>query len=183
MRIIAGIRRGLVLGTFDKKTIRPTKDMVKEFMFNCLATRIDISAGPVLDLFAGSGNLGIEALSRGAPGATFVENDPDAVALIRRNLTKARFEDRAEVVETDAMQYLERPATISCAVIFSDAPYDRRSGNEVLDRISSGGFLITGGILILETSPEEPIRNDGPLAVIKQKKWGESLVTIFQKNV
>ena len=105
MRVITGTARGTKLKTPEGMLTRPTTDRVKEALFNII--QFDI-AGDVLDLFAGTGQLGIEALSRGASRAVFVDHRQDAAALVRENLRRTHFEDRGEVVCTDFTQYLAR---------------------------------------------------------------------------
>jgi 16S rRNA (guanine966-N2)-methyltransferase len=185
MRIIAGQRRGLVLHTFDDTGIRPTKDIVKEFIFNCLANITDMSASTVCDLFAGTGNLGIEALSRGARETTFIENDSRAAAIILRNLKKAELE-KAYVIQKDAVRFLETPSQKTFDIIFADPPYAAALGNFIIDNVTANGYLSPHGVLVLETSPDEILKapDSWPgLKLHKQKKWGESRVTIFQKIV
>lgn len=185
MRIIAGQRKGLTLSRFEAEFIRPTKDIVKEFIFNCLANITDISACRVCDLFAGTGSLGIEALSRGAYAAVFVENDLRAIEIIRRNLKKAKF-DSTDVIQTDALNFLENTTQKQFDLMFADPPYPAALGNFIIDNVSANDYLAAHGILVLETSPDEsfkPVNSWPSLKLVKQKKWGESCVTIFQKTV
>jgi 16S rRNA (guanine966-N2)-methyltransferase len=185
MRIIAGQRRGLILSTFDDAGIRPTKDIVKEFIFNCLANITDMSASTVCDLFAGTGNLGIEALSRGACRATFIENDPRAAALILRNLKKAKLE-KAYVIQADAVRFLETPSQEKFDIVFADPPYSTALGNFIIDNVMANGYLSPHGVLVVETSPDEILKPPDAwpgLKFYKQKKWGTSRVTILQNIV
>ncbi len=185
MRIIAGQRKGLTLSTFEAEFIRPTKDIVKEFIFNCLANITDMAACRVCDLFAGTGSLGIEALSRGAYAAVFVENDAQAIEIIRRNLKRAKF-DSADVVQADALSYLESAEQKPFDLIIADPPYRAALGNSIIDNVSANGYLAARGVLVLETSPDESLKplNSWPdLKLYKQKKWGTSCVTILQNAV
>lgn len=184
MRIIAGQRRGLILSDFDADFVRPTKDIVKEFIFNCLANLKDISVSSVCDLFAGTGNLGIEALSRGCSGVTFVELDPRAVTIIKKNISSTKLQNTTEIVQADALQYLESGKKFD--IILADPPYDRRLGNTLIEKVLQFNCLHPEGVLVIETAPNEkfdPIETFPFFTLHKRKKWGESLVTILQKDV
>lgn len=123
MRIIAGLRRGHRIDGPAGPKARPTSDMVRESIFNILADRVE--GREVFDLFAGTGALGLEALSRGARRAVFVERDRDHAALIRRNVATLRFEDRAAVAPTDAFRWIRgfEPFDAEPALVFLDPPY------------------------------------------------------------
>lgn len=184
MRIIAGQRRGLVLSQFDAEFIRPTKDIVKEFIYNCLANLKDISECSVCDLFAGTGGLGIEAISRGSSKVTFVEIDPRAVQIIRKNILKLKLDSEASVVQDDALHYLEGSDKFD--IIFADPPYDQRIGDTLLEKILKFDRLNPDGVVVIESSPDEtfrPFEKYAGIACYKQKKWGESFVTILRLNV
>ena len=120
MRVITGSARGRRLGELKGMETRPTTDKVKESIFNCI--QFDVEDARVLDLFAGTGQLGIEALSRGASRAVFVDHRQDAAALVHENLRRTHFEDRGEVVCTDFTQYLAR-CRRKFRLIFLDPPY------------------------------------------------------------
>lgn len=184
MRIIAGQRRGLLLSQFDAEFIRPTKDIVKEFIYNCLANLKDISKCSVCDLFAGTGGLGLEAISRGSSKVTFVEIDLRAVQIIRKNILKLNLDSHTSVVQGDALHYLE--GTEKFDIIMADPPYDQRIGYALIEKILKFGCLNPGGVLVIETSPNETFRsldNYPGMSFYKQKKWGESFVTILRLNV
>jgi 16S rRNA (guanine966-N2)-methyltransferase len=123
MRIIAGERRGHKIDGPLGRALRPTSDMVREAIFNILRDSID--GQPVLDLFAGTGALGLEALSRGASHAIFVERDRGHVAIIRRNLAALRFESRGSIVQTDAYRWARtfQPVEGQPVLVFVDPPY------------------------------------------------------------
>ena len=106
MRIIADTKRGLILQSFEHEGIRPTKDAVKESMFNSLSNYLNFDGIAVADLFAGTGSLGIEALSRGARDATFVEKNAEAVTILNRNLQRSGFCDQAQVQKVDVLEFL-----------------------------------------------------------------------------
>jgi 16S rRNA (guanine966-N2)-methyltransferase len=124
MRIIAGLRRGHKIEGPEDRHTRPTSDMVRESVFNILGDLVE--GREAFDLFAGTGALGLEALSRGAARAVFVEKDRDNVALIRRNVAALRFEDRAVVAQADAYRFIrgfEPPEEVTPVLVFLDPPY------------------------------------------------------------
>lgn len=148
MRVITGTARGRKLQTPQGFDVRPTTDNVKESMFNILMN--DIEGRRVLDLFAGTGQLGIEALSRGAESAVFVDKDPESLKIIKSNLALCRFE--AEVVRRDALDYLDLCGKFD--VIFLDPPYDSGLYEPVLNKVNSFDLLNDGGIIIAESRRE-----------------------------
>lgn len=180
MRIIAGLRKGLVLHSFDLDFIRPTKDIVKEFIFNVLANVVDISTTHVCDLFAGTGAIGLEALSRGARSAVFVDHHAKAVELIRRNVHKAGFDAVSEIIQTDVDEYLSRPGPVF-DLIFADAPYAFQVGHFLVEKVGGGGYLRPKGFLIIECSPKHDLANPGDAwRLHRSKRWGESQVHVLQ---
>ena len=132
MRVITGTARGTKLKTPEGMLTRPTTDRVKEALFNII--QFDI-AGDVLDLFAGTGQLGIEALSRGASRAVFVDHRQDAAALVHENLRRTHFEDRGEVVCADFTQYLAR-CRRKFRLIFLDPPMQKNPSRTAIQRLS-----------------------------------------------
>jgi 16S rRNA (guanine966-N2)-methyltransferase len=151
MRIIAGQRRGQRIDGPIGRALRPTSDMVREAIFNIL--REDIEGRPVLDLFAGTGALGLEALSRGASHATFIERDRGHAALIRRNLAALRYESRGSVLATDAYRWVRTYQALDEEPVaaFVDPPYDdyeahprRIQGllSELITKLPPGSLLI-----------------------------------------
>ncbi len=179
MRIIAGVRRGLVLHPFDLPFLRPTKDIVKEFMFNCLANWIDISTVTVWDLYSGTGALGLEALSRGARHATFVEKDERGIQLIRRNVEKAKFETVATVCHLSVEEFLQAPHE-PVALIIADPPYDMTAGNFLIENLGRRGYLAPDGMLVLECSPREAIDEIPQWKRVKSRAWGDSQVYMWK---
>jgi 16S rRNA (guanine(966)-N(2))-methyltransferase RsmD len=153
MRVVTGAARGRKLKTLPGGVTRPTAARVKEAVFSIL--QFEVAGRRVLDLFAGTGQMGIEALSRGAAEAVFVDNSPAALAVVRDNLGQTGLDGRAAVVAADALAYLDtRPAPFGLLLL--DPPY--RSGllAEVLSRISSIDILCPGGIIVCETAADLP---------------------------
>ena len=151
MRVITGTARGRRLKTPEGMDIRPTTDNVKESVFNII--QFDIEGRRVLDLFAGTGQLGIECLSRGAASATFVDRDREALKIVRENLRTCGF--TAQVVQEDALHFLERGGSYD--LIFVDPPYDSGLYDPVLERIKLVDILSDGGIIICEARRETPL--------------------------
>ncbi len=180
MRIIAGTAKGLTLLGPKSDAIRPALDKVKGAIFNIL---YDVSGKTVLDLFAGTGSVGIEALSRGAASATFVDGSPEALKIVRENLKRAQFEDRAQVlkVRLPFNQWNRLPAQFD--LIFNDPPYDRRLVNPTLRAIAREKILAPGGIVIVEHSPRESIEEDLEvvgLVLTDQRKYGQTLISFLK---
>jgi pantetheine-phosphate adenylyltransferase/16S rRNA (guanine(966)-N(2))-methyltransferase RsmD len=177
LRIIAGTARGTRLGPVPKG-VRPTSDRVRESVFNVLGQFFD--GGEVLDLYAGTGSAGIEALSRGCQRAVFVERDRRAVAAIRENLRRAGFEGRAEVVGDDVGRVLDRMLTEGRLfnLIFADPPY-RIAATEVGEIVSRlGALLAPGGRVVIESG-------DAPAGGTKKgvtRRYGGTFVTILERS-
>ena len=151
MRVITGTARGRKLLEPAGMDIRPTTDKVKESIFNIV--QFDVEGRRVLDLFAGTGQLGIEALSRGAKSATFVDASKDAVKIVRENLTRCGFE--AQVVQGDSLQFLERCGKFD--LIFLDPPYATDLVDKALEKIIKFDILSDSGIIICETVREKAL--------------------------
>ncbi len=149
MRVITGSARGCRLTTLPGEDTRPTTDKVKEGLFS--AIQFDIEGRRVLDLFAGSGQLGIEALSRGASGCVFVDRNPEAVAIIKQNLQKTGLSSQSQVVATDALSYLDRPKD-AFDLVFLDPPYSTGLLLPALEKAAK--HVNDGGILICECDEE-----------------------------
>jgi 16S rRNA (guanine966-N2)-methyltransferase len=180
MRIVAGSARGRRLRVPRGRTVRPTADRVKESIFSMLESRYGCEGIAILDLFAGSGNLGIEALSRGAAGAVFVEHDARAATAIRANLEAAGF----------AGEVLVMPATRAIAALhargrrfggaFLDPPYHRGFVGPTLDALARTALVDRGGWIVVEHGrDEEPAERIGALARRDSRRFGDTRVTTF----
>ena len=155
MRIIAGEWRGRALQAPAGQRTRPTADRTRETLFSMLVSRMGSFEGlRVADLYAGSGALGLEALSRGAAHATFVESDPRAIAAIRANVTALRAGERAEVRPLSATTL---PPAQPFDLIFADPPYAAGSGTAVVAAVAAAGWLAKGGWLAIETEAREEV--------------------------
>lgn len=153
MRVIAGTAKRLQLKTVDGMDTRPTTDRIKETLFNMISEYLADSN--FLDLFSGSGAIGIEALSRGAASASFVEQSKRAMACIRENLAYTKLADRADLYETDVINALSRmEGRKSFDYIFMDPPYNQLLEKKVLEYLSSSTLLSEDGLIIVEASLE-----------------------------
>jgi len=183
MRVVAGTARGRPLQAPAGRGTRPTSDRVREAMFSMLASMDAIEGAVVLDLFAGSGALGIEALSRGAAGVTFVDHDPAAVATVRANLGVLGEEaDRATVVCSDVLRYLvgaspALPVPSAPDLALADPPYDFDGWGPLLGALAGGTRL-----LVAETGAEAGAGWDpGPeWETVKVRRYGGTVVTVAQ---
>ena len=179
VRVISGSARGLKLNTPGDDRVRPTTDRVKESMFNIIQDRVYDSQ--VLDLFAGSGALGIEALSRGASQAVFCDNSLDSIKIIKSNIEKAKVVDRSQIVSGDFKRCLRdmEAKNQSFDMIFVDPPYYEGLFEEVLDTIRSCKILKKDGIVIVEHDAKKPIGQVEGLEVYKEKKYGITMLTFY----
>ncbi len=180
MRVITGKARGVVLKTPQGTATRPTADRVKEAVFSII--NFDIPSSNVLDLFGGTGQLGIEALSRGASHAVFVDEREDACSLIRENLQRAKLSGQGDVVRGDALTYLRRTKD-KFNIIFLDPPYARDLLENSLKLISEIDILQSGGIIVTERPVEKELlcSFDG-YERSKDYKYGTTMITIFRKD-
>ena len=178
MRIIAGVKRGHKLYGFEGRDIRPTTDRVKESMFNLIQDFVLESR--VLDLFAGSGALSFEALSRGAESAVCVDKDADAVALINKNNASLGFAD-IKVLNCEAMRFLADTKE-KFSLIFLDPPYNKGIISPIIEEILTRDVLEIGGIIVLESDFSDEHGDFEGLTIIKQKKYGRSYVTVYKRG-
>ncbi len=188
MRVIAGISKGRRLCAPKTASIRPTTDKVREAVFDVLThayNGLNEAAFPFrlcLDLFAGSGAMGIEAMSRGAEALTFVDDSPAAIKLIRRNLEICGFE--ADLLKTDAIAAIRRLAgqKRSFDLIFVDPPYDSSLALDALRSIDGAGIVGKGGIVVIETSKrasmnEIALKN---LVLSDERRYGDTAVYFYR---
>lgn len=180
MRVISGKARGIQLKTPDGMLTRPTADRVKEALFSII--HFDIPGARVLDLFGGTGQLGIEALSRGAKSAVFVDAREEACKLIRENLKRTKLEGEGRVIRSDYLDYLSR-CKESFNLIFLDPPYAEVFLENALNRITEIDILQSGGIIVAERplGKELPLEIDG-YTRSKDYKYGKILLTLYRKD-
>jgi 16S rRNA (guanine(966)-N(2))-methyltransferase RsmD len=180
MRVITGKARGVALKTPDGMQTRPTTDRVKEALFSII--QFDIPGAKVLDLFGGTGQLGIEALSRGAKSAVFVDEREDACKLIKENLRRTRLEADAKVVRADYLAYLSR-CVEKFDIILLDPPYAEVFLENSLNRITEIDILQSGGIIVTERPLGKDLSCDfSGYTRSKDYKYGKTLLTLYRKD-
>ena len=181
MRIITGLARGKRLQTAQGMHTRPTTDRVKESVFNII--QWDIEGRKVLDLFGGSGQLGLEALSRGAASCTIVEADRNAQKAIEANIKNCGFERNCQLIKGDSFRFLQRLKASSYHLIFLDPPYGGELLNRAIADICRIDILTEGGIIVCESAAEDVLLDiPMPYRVVKRYTYGHSAVTILTKG-
>ena len=157
MRVISGSARGTTLHSIDDINTRPTLDRVKESLFNIIQNQVEDAV--VLDLFAGSGAIGIEFLSRGAEKVYFCDKSPKAVDMIKQNLDKTKLKDKAIILNNDYIDCIDKIKNIKFDIIFLDPPYKENFSKQAIKKISESKLLKNEGIIIVETDkPERDIK-------------------------
>ena len=178
MRVITGSARGRNLATPDGLNTRPTSDMTKGAVFSILQMMIENS--DFLDLFAGSGQMGVEALSRGAKSATFIDSDAKAIAAVKANLKACGFMEKSRVAMMDSLTYIKN-CTAKFDVIFLDPPYNKELIAAVLPYCAN--CLKDEGIILCETEKNESLPEDvSGLELVKEYRYGKAKVTSFRKK-
>ena len=178
MRIITGTARGARLETLEGETTRPTAERTKQAIFNIL--QFDIEGRRVLDLFGGSGQMALEALSRGAASAYIADVDRDACEVIKRNARKTKLFEKVQLVTNDYKTVLRNLAgRESFHLIFLDPPYKSDYLADAVKRIVQGGLLADGGYIVCEGETAEPVTYEG-LTVFRHSKYGRAYVTILE---
>ena len=180
MRVITGTARGRQLKTPKGLSTRPTADRVKEGIFSII--QFEVEGRRVLDLFAGSGQLGIEALSRGASHAVFVDQGAEPISAIKENLLKTGLSDRASIVRADYQSYLSGVRE-QFDIVFLDPPYAEKFLEIAIKSISEIDILRQGGIIICE-KPAEKVLDDVFPGLIRQKeyRYGKTSVVLYRKG-
>ncbi len=179
MRIITGLYKGRVIKTVNDLSVRPATDRVKKTIFDMLSVRIDFDGIHVLDLFAGSGNLGIEALSRGAAKTVFVETGAEAMDFIEENIRMLGCESATEFFQVDALSYI-RGKRQKFDLVFADPPYKYEHTAQLPELIFASGILNPGGYLLIEHSSDFHFESTILYKAGPEKKFGRTLVTFFQ---
>jgi 16S rRNA (guanine966-N2)-methyltransferase len=176
MRVITGTARGQKLAAPQGMQTRPTSDMTKEAMFSIV--QFEVEGAEVLDLFAGSGQLGIEALSRGARRAVFVDSSREAQEIVTQNLQKTHLSDRARVVQGEAESFLASTRD-TFDMAFLDPPYQKGILERVLPSVAA--HMRAGGIIICETERGETLpETAGSFVRVKEYFYGKAKVTTYR---
>jgi len=177
MRVITGSAKGRKLFEPKDRSVRPTTDMVKEAIFSIV--QFDVPGRRVLDLFAGTGQLGIEALSRGARECVFVDSSPASLALVRKNLEVCKMS--APVIRSDALTFLSHGGKFD--LVFIDPPYAAGLYNDVLKSVFLFDILNDGGIILVESPRNEPLPDaPAPYAKGKSYHYGKISLTVYTRN-
>lgn len=180
MRVITGKARGVALKTPEGMLTRPTTDRVKEALFSII--QFDLPSAVVLDLFGGTGQLGIEALSRGAKRAVFVDQRQEACDLIKENLRRTRLSQDARVVRSDYLQYLQRCAD-KFDIILLDPPYAEVFLENALKCIAEIDILRSGGIIVTERPLGKELNYELPgFTRSRDYKYGKTLITLYRRE-
>lgn len=180
LRIISGEAKGHKLKTPKGTTTRPTSDRVKESLFNIIAPYL--ADAKVLDIFAGTGNLGIEALSRGAGEAVFIDKSPQCTDIIRENLIHTKLSHKAQILTGDAFNAISKlkGQGIKFDIVFMDPPYSKNMVQEALLSISDGVIIKDGTIVIAERDLDDPVDGEvGCLCLIRNQKYGDTVLSFY----
>jgi 16S rRNA (guanine966-N2)-methyltransferase len=181
LRVISGCARGHKLKTIKGTATRPTSDKVKESVFNRLAEHI--AGSDVLDIFAGSGSLGIEALSRGAASAVFIDKSPECCSVIRDNLAHTKLANHAEVYCIDYIRGIERLHRDGRKfdLIMMDPPYNKNFIQEALKLMISNDIMKDNSIIVTEHSASDTLpERCGRLEAVDRRKYGDTMITIYK---
>ena len=182
MRIITGSAKGIRLRTLEGDATRPTAERVKEAVFSMI--QFDIEGRSVLDLFAGSGQMALEALSRGAASATLVDRSKDAVAIIRDNAAKTKLIDKCAIFQSDYLDFIRRSAGKQYDIIFLDPPYALKMYKPALEAMLKSSILKPTSLIICESGEDAVFDGDSELAsrfdIEKQTKYSKTYITIFR---
>lgn len=180
MRVISGTAKGTVLKTPEGLATRPTTDRVKEAMFSII--QFDLPGAAVLDLFGGTGQLGIEALSRGAKRAVFVDAADSACRLMKENLKKTKMEEKSQVIRSDYLSFLKN-CKDRYDIILLDPPYIEVFLENSLNLITEIDILQTNGIIVTERPVEKEFPWNFPgFSRSRDYKYGKTLLTIYRKE-
>ncbi|MEO8445893.1 MAG: RsmD family RNA methyltransferase [bacterium] len=172
MRIISGIHRSRILKSPAGENIRPTSDRAKETLFNILSNRFEFDGIECMDLFCGSGSLGLECISRGAGLCTFVDTD---IKLVTMNAEMLGVKDNARIVRSEALNFLSKRNEQNIKIIFCDPPYDYEKYDLLLEKISH-----IGSVLALEHSDKFILNDKFACYVFQKKKIGTVNFTLFE---
>ncbi len=182
MRIVAGEFRGRTLATPKGSAIRPTSDRLREALFNVLAHGYDdpVAGARVIDLFAGTGALGLEALSRGAQAAVFVDDGAEARGLIRGNIDALGLGGRTRLFRRDATRLGDRGPVPPFSLAFLDPPYGRDLATPALASLARGGWLVDGALAVVEEMSAATLEPPAGFAVEEVRDYGETALTFLR---
>lgn len=183
MRVVGGSLKRRPIAAPEGFDVRPTSDRAREALFNILAHRGErpLSAARVLDVFAGSGALGIEALSRGAAHATFLETLPQALAAVRLNIGKLGLSERSNVLSRDALNPGLPPVgpMLPASLVFLDPPYRSGLAPKALTALRSGGWLSPGALVSVEVAAKEDLDAPEGFTVLDERRYGAAKLVLL----
>lgn len=178
MRIISGKYRGHQLVDFKASHIRPTTDRVKESQFNILMQYWE--GARVLDLFSGTGNLGLEALSRGAREVTFVEKHPKSIEILKKNIAKLRISEPFTIVNRDVVSFLKNYSGEAFDLVLADPPFTEEMAHEVMIAASQSSVFGQSTIMTIESGPKEKIEGDyNTISRYDLREFGDKTLSFF----
>ncbi len=180
MRVISGIKKGCKLIEFEGEDIRPTTDRVKESVFNLIQEYVRDAS--VLDLFAGSGNLCFEAVSRGAKSGVCIDADIRSVEIIKKNRQKLGFEELVTIYHMRAEEFL-KSNSLKYDIIFMDPPYNKGLIEPVLGLVVSDNKLSDDGIIVIESDNPDKLPEVKGLNILKQRRYGRTMITVYTKDL
>lgn len=180
MRVITGIARGRTLQTLQGADVRPTTDRVKEAVFSIL--QFELEGRRILDLFSGSGQLGIEALSRGAKNAVFIDSNAEAFRITKENVAKCGFEKSSVILNTDSLTYITNaPQSEMFDIVFLDPPYNNGSMERALP--AAAQHTSAGGVIVCETPAGQTLMQEaGNFCISKEYKYGNIKITLYRSK-
>ena len=181
LRIIAGTAKGHKIKTPKGIFLRPTSDRVKESLFNILSGMI--AGADVLDLYAGTGNLGIEALSRGAGSAVFVDREPANCSLIRENLIHTKLMGNARIIRSDALKAIEKLSgeRLKFDIIFLDPPYNKKIIEKALKYIENNDIIKKSGVIAAERDIDEEVpEKTSVLKLVRNERYGDTVLSFYR---
>lgn len=180
MRIISGKFKGHRLVAFKAEHIRPTTDRVKESLFNKWSPYIEGSK--VLDLFCGTGSLGLEALSRGADFVEFVDSNEKSLRILRENVKKLKIENGIHITKRDALQFMKSSDQVFDLILI-DPPFTKMMADQVLSALSESSILKEGGLVAIESGTKEHIKEDyGTLKLYDRKEFGDKTLSLYERS-
>lgn len=182
MRIVGGELRGRPLATPRDNAIRPTTDRAREAVFNVLAHRFGdrLEGARVLDLFAGTGALGLEALSRGASYCVFIEESAEGRGLIRTNVEAFGLTGKTKIFRRDATGLGDAGTMGPFGLVFADPPYGRGLGEKALRSASAGGWLAKGALCVVEESAAAAFEPGPGFSVLDERNYGETIIRFIE---
>jgi len=181
MRIISGKYKGHQLVSFSADHIRPTTDRVKESLFNMI--QMHIEGARVLDLFSGTGNLGLEALSRGANSVLFVEKNRKSIQILEKNIEKLKVDEEHQILQKDVLTFLKNYEGAPFDLIFADPPFTEQMAHDVMLMADVSKVFHPGSLMMIESAKREKILDDYPtLTRYDVREFGDKVLSFFQKK-